>query len=216
MTQSQSLMGKVPSDTAVSLTVNDLQLRFLESSSSFNIHEMPLVQFIGRDLFIKVTHRALGGAIAVSSTLFWERIEVDCLDNGGNLVNENRTMLDSVENGSLVTLNGYPPLKAVFWVDNKKKHQSNGKAFVIPFLDISIVHVIPFNEQDKECHSLMVSASISGVRLGGGMNYTEALLHQFGILRPDGGPGEELSKGLENISAGPLAKLLKPSALING
>ncbi|GKV45800.1 hypothetical protein SLEP1_g52844 [Rubroshorea leprosula] len=126
---SQSLMGKVPSDTAVSLTVNDLQLRFLESSSSFNIHEMPLVQFIGRDLFIKVTHRTLGGAIAVSSTSFWERIEVDCLDNGRNLVNENRTMLDSVENGSLVTLNGYPPLKAVFWVDNKKKHQSNGKAF---------------------------------------------------------------------------------------
>ncbi|GLT72538.1 hypothetical protein SLA2020_444640 [Shorea laevis] len=212
---SQSLMDKVPSDTAVSLTVNDLQLRFLESSSSLNIHEMPLVQFIGRDLFIKVTHRTLGGAIAVSSTLFWERIEVDCLDNGGNLVNENRTMLDSVENGSLVTLNGYPPLRAVFWVDNKKKHQSNGKAFVIPFLDISIVHVIPFNEQDKECHSLMVSASISGVRLGGGMNYTEALLHRFGILGPDGGPGEGLSKGLENLSAGPLAKLLKPSALIN-
>ncbi|GLU23557.1 hypothetical protein SLE2022_395530 [Rubroshorea leprosula] len=211
----QSLMGKVPSDTAVSLTVNDLQLRFLESSSSFNIHEMPLVQFIGRDLFIKVTHRTLGGAIAVSSTLFWEWIEVDCLDNGGNLVNENQTMLDSVENGSLVTLNGYPPLRPVFWVDNKKKHQSNGKAFVIPFLDISIVHVIPFNEQDKECHSLMVSASISGVRLGGGMNYTEAWLHRFGILGPDGGPGEGLSKGLENLSAGPLAKLLKPSALID-
>ncbi|GKV45808.1 hypothetical protein SLEP1_g52853 [Rubroshorea leprosula] len=61
----------------------------------------------------------------------------------------------------------------------------------------------------------MVSASISGVRLGGGMNYTEALLHRFGILGLDGGPGEELSKGLENISAGPLAKLLKPSALID-
>ncbi|GLT83490.1 hypothetical protein SLE2022_017770 [Rubroshorea leprosula] len=208
------LMEKVPSDTAVSLAVNYLQLRFLESSS-FNIHEMPLAQFIGKDLFIKVTHRTLGGAIAVSSTLSWESIELDCLDTEGNLLHDNKTLSDLVENGSLVTLNGYPPLRAVFWVDNKKKHQSNGKAFVIPFLDISIVHITPFNELDKGCHSFSVSACISGVRLGGGMNYTEALLHRFGILGPDGGPSEGLSKGLENLSAGPLAKLLKPSALVD-
>ncbi|OMO80559.1 UHRF1-binding protein 1-like protein [Corchorus capsularis] len=208
-----SLMEKVPSDTAVSLAVNVLQLRFLESSS-LDIQGTPLVQFIGNTLFLKVTHRTLGGAIVVSSTLCWESVQVDCVDTEGNLVHKNGMLLDTVENGSLVT-NGFSPLRAVFWVNNKQKQHSNGKASLIPFLDISIVHVIPFDERDKECHSLSVSACISGVRLGGGMNYTEALLHRFGIIGPDGGPSMELSKGLENLSSGPLSKLLKPSAFLN-
>ncbi|OMP04511.1 UHRF1-binding protein 1-like protein [Corchorus olitorius] len=209
-----SLMEKVPSDTAVSLAVNVLQLRFLESSS-LDIQGTPLVQFIGNTLFLKVTHRTLGGAIVVSSTLCWESVQVDCVDTEGNLVHKNGMLLDTVENGSLVTGNGFSPLRAVFWVNNKQKQHSNGKASLIPFLDISIVHVIPFDERDKECHSLSVSACISGVRLGGGMNYTEALLHRFGIIGPDGGPSTELSKGLENLSSGPLSKLLKPSAFLN-
>ncbi|XP_022753173.1 uncharacterized protein LOC111301632 isoform X2 [Durio zibethinus] len=209
------LMEKVPSDTAVSLAVNVLQLRFLELSSA-DIQGMPLVQFIGNDLFLKVTHRTLGGAMAVSSTLCWESVQVDCVDTEGNIVHKNGMLLDSIENGSLVTGNGFSPLRAVFWVHNKKKSLSNGKASLVPFLDISIVHVIPFDERDKECHSLSVLACISGVRLGGGMNYTEALLHRFGIIGPDGGPSIELSKGIENLSSGPLSKLLKPSAFIGG
>ncbi|XVF04000.1 hypothetical protein REPUB_Repub05bG0042600 [Reevesia pubescens] len=208
------LMEKVPSDTAVSLAVNVLQLRFLESSS-LDIQGMPLVQFIGSDLFLKVTHRTLGGAMAVSSTLCWENVQVDCVDTEGSIVHKNEMLLDSVENGSPVTGNGFSPLRAVFWVHNKQKRLSNGKASLIPFLDISIVHVIPFDVRDKECHSLSVSACISGVRLGGGMNYTEALLHRFGIMGPDGGPSVELSKGIENLSSGPLSKLLKPSAFID-
>ncbi|XWS27897.1 hypothetical protein CRYUN_Cryun25bG0019500 [Craigia yunnanensis] len=208
------LMEKVPCDTAVSLVVNVLQLRFLESSS-LDIQGMPLVQFIGNDLFLKVTHRTLGGAMAVSSTLCWESVQVDCVDTEGNIVHKNGTLLDSVENGSLVTGNGFSPLRAVFWVHNKQKSLSNGKASLIPFLDISVVHIIPFDERDKECHSLSVLACISGVRLGGGMNYTEALLHRFGIIGPDGGPSMKLSKGIENLSSGPLSKLLKPSAFID-
>jgi hypothetical protein len=74
--------------------------------------------------------------------------------------------------------------------------------------------VIPFCEADIESHSLNVSASISGVRLGGGMNYAEALLHRFGILGPDGGPEKGLSKGLEDLQKGPLAKLFKTTPLI--
>ncbi|XVE80292.1 hypothetical protein DITRI_Ditri14bG0128300 [Diplodiscus trichospermus] len=207
------LMEKVPSDTAVSLAVNILQLRFLESSS-LDIQGMPLVQFIGNDLFVKVTHRTLGGAMAVSSTLCWESVQVECVDAEGNIVHKNGMLLDSVKNGSLVTGNGFSPLRAVFWVQNKRKILSNGKASLIPFLEISIVHVIPFDERDKECHSLSVLACISGVRLGGGMNYTEALLHRFGIIGPDGGPSLELSKGIEHLSSGPLSKVLKPSAFI--
>ncbi|XP_031265456.1 uncharacterized protein LOC116123856 isoform X4 [Pistacia vera] len=206
------LMENAPSDTAVSLAVKDLQLRFLESSS-MNIEGMPLVQFIVEDMFTKVTHRTLGGAIAVSSTLHWETVEVDCVDTEGNLAHENGTMLPSVDDSPRVNGNGHPQLRTVFWVDNKRKHQLNGNAFAVPFLDLSVVHVIPLSERDRECHSLSVSACISGVRLGGGMNYAEALLHRFGILGPDGGPGEGLSKGLKHLSAGPLSKLFKASPL---
>ncbi|KAF7137986.1 hypothetical protein RHSIM_Rhsim07G0135200 [Rhododendron simsii] len=62
--------------------------------------------------------------------------------------------------------------------------------------DTRMVYVIPYSTRDMECHSLRLSASIAGVRLGRGMNCTEALFHQFGILRPGVGPGEGLSKEL--------------------
>lgn len=207
------LIDKVPNDTAVSLAVNDLQLRFLESSS-MNIEGVPLVQFVGHDLFVRVTHRTLGGAIAVSSTILWDSVEVDCVDTEGNLACEDGTVLNSIENGLLGSGNGYSQLRPVFWIHNQINHSSNGKAIVDRFLDISVEHVIPLNEQDVECHSLNVSACISGIRLGGGMNYAESLLHRFGILDADGGPGKGLSKELEILRAGPLSKLFKPSPLI--
>ncbi|KAJ4726148.1 UHRF1-binding protein 1-like [Melia azedarach] len=206
------LMENAPSDTAVSLVVKDLQLRFLEPSST-SIQGMPLVQFVGEDMFIKVTHRTLGGAIAVSSTICWESVEVDCVDTEGNLEHDNGSLFPSVESSPPVTGNGYRQLRTVFWVHKKRKHQLNGSASVVPFLDMNIVHVIPLSERDRECHSLSMSACISGVRLGGGMNYAEALLHRFGILGPDGGPGQGLSKGIEHLSAGPLSKLFKASPL---
>lgn len=207
------LMDKVPSDTAVSLAVKDLQLRFLESSA-MNVEGMPLVQFLGDDLSVRVTHRTLGGAVAVSSTLCWESVQVDCVDIEGKLAHQNGTMLTHVEDASLVSGNGYPQLRAVFWVQNQRNHHSKGNALAVPFLDISMVQVIPLDERDVECHSLNVSACISGVRLGGGMNYAEALLHRFGILGPDGGPGKGLSKGLENLRAGPFSKIFKTSSLM--
>ena len=210
---SGKLMDKVPSDTAVSLTVKDLQLRFLESSS-VNVEGMPLVQFIGDDLFISATHRTLGGAIVVSSSLRWESIEIDCVDAEGHLPCEKGSFLSPSENVPSPGDNGYPQLRAVFWVHKNKKHPMNGNAHSVPFLNISMVHVIPLCEQDMESHSLNVSASVSGVRLGGGMNYAEALLHRFGILGPDGGPGSGLCKGLENLQKGPLSKLFKTTPFI--
>ncbi|XP_059662531.1 uncharacterized protein LOC132308464 isoform X2 [Cornus florida] len=206
------LIEKVPGDTAVSLVVKDLQLRFLESSP-IAIQGMPLVQFVGEDLFIKVTHRTLGGAVAISSKLVWESIEVKCADTDGNFAHENGSVFTSNENGLTISGNGHPQLRAVFWVQNRRNRNSNGNAFSVPFLDISMVQVIPYDARDMECHSLSMSASIAGVRLGGGMNYAEALLHRFGIFGPDGGPGEGLSKGLERLSAGPLSKLFEASPL---
>ncbi|KAJ4976805.1 hypothetical protein NE237_001911 [Protea cynaroides] len=207
------LMEKLPCDTAVSLTLKDLQLRFLESSS-VDMQGMPLVQFLGDNLFIKVTHRTLGGAIAVSSSLIWQGVRVDCVDAEGNLTHENDMAVTTVEHGKLGTGNGNTQLRTVFWIDNRSKHQPNGLAPTAPFLDINIVHVMPFDSRDKECHSLKLSVKVAGVRLGGGMNYAEALLHRFGILGPDGGPSKGLSKGLKNFSAGPLSKLFRASPLI--
>ncbi|CAK9321873.1 unnamed protein product [Citrullus colocynthis] len=203
------LVDKVPSDTAVSLLVRNLQLRFLESSSTI-VEELPLVQFIGNEMFVKVSHRTLGGAVAISSTVRWDNVEVDCVDTDGNIAYDNGTLPTSIENGSLMNGNGLSQLRAILWVHNK------GGRFITPFLDVSIVHVIPLNERDMECHSLNVSACIAGVRLSGGMNYAEALLHRFGILGPDGGPGKGLMKGLENLRAGPLVKLFKTSPLLAG
>lgn len=203
------LVDKVPSDTAVSLLVKNLQLRFLESSSTI-VEERPLVQFIGNDMFIKVSHRTLGGAVAISSTVRWDNVEVDCVDTEGNIAYDNGIVSTSIENGSFMNGNGLSQLRAILWVENKRDR------FTTPFLDINIVHVIPLNERDMECHSLNVSACVAGVRLSGGMNYAEALLHRFGILGPDGGPGKGLMKGLENLRAGPLSKLFKTSPLIAG
>ncbi|KAJ8747523.1 hypothetical protein K2173_009260 [Erythroxylum novogranatense] len=207
------LMDKVPCDTAVCLALKNLQLRFLESSAT-DAEGLPLVQFIGEDLFIKVSHRTLGGAIAISSTLHWQSVEVDCVDTDRSLFHENDTVSGSVENGLLVAENGYHQLRTVFWVHKEIKNKRNCIGNANPFLDVSMVHVMPFSEEDRECHSLCVSACISGVRLGGGMNYAEALMHRFGVLGPDGGPGEGLTKGLGYIAKGPLSKLFKASPLL--
>lgn len=202
MVKNKTLMEMIPCDTAVSLAVEDLQLKFIESSSMSN-HEFPLLQFIGEDLFVKVSHRSLGGAMAISSIIRWESVEIDSVD-----VEKCTRSMPIIENGNL-----YPQLRSVFWVHNKSKNHSLKEAASIPFLDISIVHVIPYNVKDAECHSLNMMACIASVRLGGGMNYLEALMHRFGIFGPDGGPGEGLSEGLKKLSAGPFSKLLKTSPL---
>ncbi|XP_010545568.1 PREDICTED: uncharacterized protein LOC104817894 [Tarenaya hassleriana] len=200
------LMEKVPSDTAVILALNDLQLRFLESSFT-SIQEMPLVQFLGKGLSMKVAHRTLGGAIAVSSNLYWENVEVDCVETEGKHADGNGSI------NSPVSSNGCTQLRPVFWVVNGGNRRTGSSTIASPFLDISITHVIPLSEKDKECHSLSIVACISGVRLGGGMSYAEALLHRFGILGADGGPGEGLSRGLKHLSSGPLSKLFKASII---
>ncbi|AQK46366.1 hypothetical protein ZEAMMB73_Zm00001d026359 [Zea mays] len=199
--------NKLPSDTAVSLTMNNLQLNFLESLSASDVH-MPLVQFGGGDLFLKVSHRTLGGAFAVTTNLMWTTVSVNCLEGESAIVCEHGTAVTG-EHSILVHGNGHPKMRAVFWVDHRSKHQVKEPQF----LDINITHVMPYDIQDMECHSLNVSAKVSGVRLGGGISYTESLLHRFGILGPDGGPGEGLLRGLKDLSSGPLAKLFKSSHL---
>ncbi|EPS59717.1 hypothetical protein M569_15088, partial [Genlisea aurea] len=196
----ENSMVEVPGDTSVTLAVEDLQLRFLESSSSDPQGGIPLVCFKGSDLTIRVGHRTLGGAMAISSTLRWEAVEVDCMDSP-KLQN---TKLDSTA-PEISYLEGteWHRLRAVLWVQNNP--------VTVPFLDVSMIHVIPYSAQDMECHSLSMSACVAGLRLGGGMNYAESLLRRFGIFGPDGGPGEGLTRGLEYLSDGPLLKLFQAS-----
>ncbi|XP_051133580.1 uncharacterized protein LOC127253177 isoform X2 [Andrographis paniculata] len=207
-----NIMEKAPGDTAATLAVKDLQLKFLESSSS-DTKGIPLVRFMGDGLSVQVSHRTLGGALAISSSVRWERVEVDCTDTVNDFNHENDSD-SNVLRSSNVDQREYGQLRPVFWIHNSRTNGSNHNSSVTPFIDVSTVHVIPYSAQDIECHSLNVSACISGVRLGGGMNYTESLLHRFGILGPDGGPGEDLTKGLEQLSKGPLWKLFKTSPQI--
>ncbi|EMS50988.1 hypothetical protein TRIUR3_02182 [Triticum urartu] len=200
-----NLQKKLPSDTAVSLTMNSLQLNFLEHLSAGDIH-MPLVQFGGEDLYLKVSHRTLGGAFAVTTNVMWRTVSVNCLEGESATIHENGTAVMG-EHNVVVCENGHPKMRPVFWVDHRSKHHAKGAQFI----DINITHVMPYDMRDMECHSLNVSSKVSGVRLGGGLSYTESLLHRFGILGPDGGPGEGLLRGLKDLSSGPLGKLFKPS-----
>uniref|UniRef100_A0A0D3G0P7 Uncharacterized protein n=1 Tax=Oryza barthii TaxID=65489 RepID=A0A0D3G0P7_9ORYZ len=206
-TSADKLERKLPSDTAVSLTMNSLQLNFLESLSSNDL-QLPLVQFGGEDLYLKVSHRTLGGAFAVTTNLTWKTVSVNCLEGESAIFGENGTAVTGEPN-ILLHENGHPNMRAVFWVDHRNKNQSKEARFI----DIDITHVMPYDMRDMECHSLSVSAKVSGVRLGGGMSYTESLLHRFGILGPDGGPGEGLLRTLKDLSSGPLAKLFSSSHL---
>ncbi|KAH0453337.1 hypothetical protein IEQ34_017661 [Dendrobium chrysotoxum] len=203
----KKFMEKLPSDTVVSLAVSSLRLMFLESYS-LDVQGIPLVQFSGEDFFMKVSHQTLGGAFAMSTSLLWNSVCIHCVDD---VLPPKRFIGAACEHDLLGVGNGFPQMRPVCWIDNRSKNQIHA----VPFLDVSILHVVPYKMQDVECHSLNVSAKISGVRLGGGMNYTEALLHRFGILGPDGGPGDSLTKGLENVSSGPLANLFRPSSLVD-
>ncbi|KAH9323271.1 hypothetical protein KI387_017910, partial [Taxus chinensis] len=232
-----SFVEMAPSDTAVTLSVDDVYLKFLESiPAQMEIQGPPLVQFLGAGLNIKVTHRTLGGAMVISSVLCWQSIQVDCVETelNSSVADEGLNDIDVKQHpdftgSALQTGEGYsnfthelPQMRAVLWINGNRHNSSNGhshqngSAGHLPFLDVSIVHVLPYRAQDAECHSLNATVKVSGVRLGGGMNYNEALLHRFGILGPDGGPGEGLKNGLKNLSRGPLGKLLRSSPQVRG
>lgn len=122
--------------------------------------EMPLVQFLGENLLVKVTHRTFGGLCKYR----------------GKLITWKWQPFTSSENGHLMNENGHPQLRIVFWVQKRLKLWSHGNTLLVPFLNIGMVHRIPYSTKDLECHNLSLLACIVGVRLGGWMNYGEALL----------------------------------------
>ncbi|XP_027354557.1 uncharacterized protein LOC113864716 isoform X3 [Abrus precatorius] len=157
---SGKLMDNIPSDTSVCLAIKNLQLQFLESSS-VNAVGMPLLQFVGDDLYASATHRTFGGAIVVSSTLTWESVEIDCVDTEEHLACENDSFFSTGEKICSISDNGYPQLRPIFWVHSNKNYLFKENTHSFRFLDITMVHVIPFCEVDLESHSLNVSAFVS-------------------------------------------------------
>jgi hypothetical protein len=105
-----------------------------------------------------------------------------------------------------------PVKRPMFWVDSQSNyHYQDSQA---QFLDITIAYITPYRAQDVECCKLKFAAKISGVRLGGGMRYTEYVLQRLGIM-PDGCPGKVLLEGIINSFSRPLAKLLKLYTVTN-
>lgn len=230
-----SIMEMAPSDTSVNLVLGCLELKFLESlSGQMQLQVPPLVQISGSGISLKVTHRTLGGAVAIASRLYWKDITVECVETnefcdstglhspvyglsvnvsgGAQIVDTDQLQFSSQGRSGMSS-----PMRPVFWIHNGKCGATptgcpneNSTRSQLVFLDIDVVNVIPYRPEDAECHSLSIVAKVSGIRLGGGMVYTEGLLHRFGILGPDGGPGEGVRRILKNLSNGPFAKLLKP------
>lgn len=206
-----SILEMAPSDTAVVINLGFIELKFLESLSELEESQgTPLVQFAGSGIGLKVAHRTLGGAIAIASKLMWQDVLVECVET-------NQLCSSSLElpsNGHSVVEGTMRP---VFWIRNGKYEKNCDPGFSLPvasndvcFLDIDVTNVIPYQPEDAECHSLRVICKICGIKLGGGIVYSEALLHRFGVLGPDGGPGKGLKKVLKNLSNGPFARLLTP------
>ncbi|XP_024515428.1 uncharacterized protein LOC112340731 [Selaginella moellendorffii] len=196
------LIEAAPSDSAVTLGLDYLEIKFLESGSSEqSVEGFPLVKFIGSGIRFKVTHRTLGGAIAVSSTLCWQSVRVECVDT------ESEQCGESLSTKLLEQKN----MRAILWVNENFPSAEKASQENRPFLDVNVVHMMPYRAEDADCHSLKAIAKISGVRLGGGMIYTESLLHRFGVFGPDGGPGEDLKEVLKRVSGGPLAHLFQGS-----
>ncbi|KAH7287165.1 hypothetical protein KP509_32G041400 [Ceratopteris richardii] len=199
-----------PGDTGVCLGLGILELKFLESlSGKSHTQGPPLVQIRGSGIELKVSHRTLGGAMAITSKVVWQDALVECVETS-TMSTSSFDVIESTSNGSRCIL------RPVFWIRDGMYEAGCDPGLSIPvsksnvcFLNINVSNVIPFRVEDAECHSLRAVAEISGIRLGGGIVYSETLLHHFGVLAPDGGPGKELKKVLRNLSNGPLSRLLR-------
>ncbi|KAI5064107.1 hypothetical protein GOP47_0020777 [Adiantum capillus-veneris] len=210
-----NMLEMAPSDTAVCLGLGLLELNFLESlSDKEGMQGPPLVQICGNGIELKVSHRTLGGAVAIDSKLVWKDVLVECVETSELSASSFEPPMDeNFESRGI--------LRPVFWIRdgkyeagcNSRYHSSVTKNSPC-FLDINVSNVIPYRPEDAECQSLRVIAVVSGIRLGGGIVYGEALLHRFGVLGPDGGPGKGLKRILKNLSNGPFSRLLRSTPQI--
>ncbi|KAL3677521.1 hypothetical protein R1sor_027469 [Riccia sorocarpa] len=205
-----------PDDSAVILRLASLELKVLESvPGQVAVEGPPLVQIFIRGISLKATHRTLSAAAEISSALCFQDVRVECVETDlASPVASSMLMNGSVQEK-------HSSMRSVLWIGDERGSMARVESSVTgvnprgkrtPFLDVTVVNMIPLRKEEIDCHSLKVAAKIAGLRLGGGMVYTEALLHRFGVLQPDGSPGEVVKKVMATLSNGPLADLMRPSA----
>ncbi|CAI5977570.1 unnamed protein product [Closterium sp. NIES-64] len=214
------LVALAPGDSAVSLAVDALNLRMLESGhtgdSSAGDEGAVLSQLVGRGMSTKVTHQSLGGAAATSSTITWQSIRVECVETEETADGAAAAAASGLQSpGSSAAP---PRLRAVLWSGDGDSDMDalartgtmsapdassaagfaltrspSASASALPFLHLSVLHVLPYDSNDASSHSLTVEAKVGGVRLSGGWSYNEALLRRFGVLDgTTGGPGAHI------------------------
>ncbi|CAI7881380.1 unnamed protein product, partial [Closterium sp. NIES-53] len=214
------LAALAPGDSAVSLAVDALNLRMLESGhtgdGSTGDEGAVLSQLVGRGMSMKVTHQSLGGAAATSSTIRWQSIRVECVETEETADGAAAAAASGPQSpGSSA---GPPRLRAVLWSGDGDSDMDalartgtmsapdpssaagfaltrspSASASALPFLHLSVLHVLPYDSNDASSHSLTVEAKVGGVRLSGGWSYNEALLRRFGVLdSTTGGPGAHI------------------------
>ncbi|CAI5510831.1 unnamed protein product [Closterium sp. Naga37s-1] len=214
------LAALAPGDSAVSLAVDALNLRMLESGhtgdGSAGDEGAVLSQLVGRGMSMKVTHQSLGGAAATSSTITWQSIRVECVETEETADGAAAAAASGLQSpGSSA---GPPHLRAVLWSGDGDSDMDalartgtmsapdassaagftltrspSASASALPFLHLSVLHVLPYDSNDASSHSLTVEAKVGGVRLSGGWSYNEVLLRRFGVLDgTTGGPGAHI------------------------
>jgi hypothetical protein len=193
----EKLAKRCPSDTVMNFSLDNLNFHLLESSPVYS-RLSQIVHLGGSSLFLKVSRCTLGSTLIFTTSLQWNEATVHCFNLEG----------PSDHVGGIGSVGGYdifteeelmvkPPM---FWVDSQSNYRDNQAQF----LDITIAYVTPYGAQDVECCNLKFAAKISGVRLGGGMRYTEYVLHRLSIM-PDGSR-KGFFEGIINSFSGTLAK----------
>eukprot|EP00850_Spirogloea_muscicola_P019215 SM000186S04133 [mRNA] locus=s186:152262:159568:+ [translate_table: standard] len=203
------LVALAPGDSSFLFKLDMLEFKLLDGAKN------QLARFLGGGLSTTVTHRSFGGAAAVTSSLLWLDVRLELVDTALSPLartSEAGGACHAVSNEAL-SISSTPHMRAVLW-KGECQGSIRGTAGVshssrLPFIDINVVHVIPFNATD-DSHELRISAKVGGVRLGGGMAYNEALLYHFGVLSPGGAPSKDIVKLVTFLYSGELANIFRP------
>eukprot|EP00850_Spirogloea_muscicola_P005400 SM000024S07862 [mRNA] locus=s24:978272:985570:+ [translate_table: standard] len=200
------LVALAPGDSSFLFKLDMLEFKLLDGEKN------QLARFLGGGLSTTVTHRSLGGAAAVTSSLLWLDVRLELVDTALSPLartSEAGGACYAVTNEAL-SISTMPHMRAVLW-KGECQGSIRGTAGVssssrLPFIDMNVVHVIPFNTKDGS-HELRISAKVGGVRLGGGMVYNEALLYHFGVLTRGGAPSKDIVKLVTFLYSGELANI---------
>eukprot|EP00850_Spirogloea_muscicola_P001672 SM000006S19437 [mRNA] locus=s6:755889:763182:+ [translate_table: standard] len=200
------LVALAPGDSSFLFKLDMLELKLLDGAKN------QLARFLGGRLSTTITHRSLGGAAAVTSSLLWLDVRLELVDTALSPLartSEAGGACHAATNEAS-SISSTPRMRAVLW-KGECQGSIRGTAGVssssrLPFIDMNVVHVIPFNATD-DSHELRISAKVGGVRLGGGMAYNEALLYHFGILLPGATPSKDIVKLVTFLYSGELANI---------